>query len=212
MSRNNYSTFDKVLIELETVLRSVLGGSVSSREYPGNTADDSLTTKEKQKSSALMRVNHVGEVCAQALYQGQSLAAQNKDISLKLRNAALEEVDHLAWLETRLATLEGRVSYLNPIWYMGAFSLGYFFGLLGDDWSLGFLAETEYQVSEHLNEYMAKLPDNDSSSYAIMHKMREDELSHAEMAEDLGARELPPFVKNMMQQSANCMKIIAYWL
>ena len=208
----HFSWLDQGLVAIDSMVKTIAGGHQASRPYPGASYPaTTLTDADQAKSIALMRINHVGEVCAQALYQGQALATRDKALANTLQVASDEEIDHLAWLERRLAELSGRTSYLNPLWYVGSWSLGFFAGCLGDEWSLGFLAETEYQVTYHLESYMQKLPAADAASYAIMQVMRDDEVAHADMAIEHGGRPLPPLVKKCMQGTADIMKAIAYY-
>jgi len=206
----NYSEFDNFVIHIDSVFKTVCGGHRGTRDYPAVSTDASLTVAEVQQSISLMRVNNVGEVCAQALYQGQALASTDVNLALKLKEASDEEVDHLAWTEQRLNELGGRLSYLNLFWYTGSFSLGYVAGVMGDKWSLGFLAETEYQVTYHLEDYMQKLPDADKRSYEVMQAMRDDEIKHAEMAVENGGAELPVWAKKAMRVTASIMKVLAF--
>lgn len=159
-----------------------------------------------------MRVNHAGEICAQALYQGQALTARNPRVRSKLARAAQEENDHLAWTAQRISELGARPSYLNPAWYAGSFALGAIAGLAGDRWSLGFLAETERQVVEHLDRHLARLPPEDRKSAAIVAQMREDEGHHATTAEQAGAAELPRSLKRMMRFASSIMTSSSHWL
>jgi ubiquinone biosynthesis monooxygenase Coq7 len=157
-----------------------------------------------------MRVNHVGEVCAQALYQSQKLHAQSADLKDKLEHAAIEEEDHLAWCEQRLSELDSRPSLLNPLWYAGSFLLGSVAGLAGDKVSLGFVSETEKQVENHLDGHLKELPTNDYRSRAIVTQMREDEIAHGQMARDEGGIDLPKPVKSAMKMMAKVMTSTAY--
>lgn len=157
-----------------------------------------------------MRINHVGEICAQALYQGQALACSNAVIRQSLDKAAAEEVEHLAWTAQRIEELGGRASYLNPLWYLGAVAIGVVAGKCGDAWSLGFLAETERQVGAHLDSHLGLLPESDAKSRAIVLRMRDDEIAHAEMAAALGGRELPLPIRHMMRFGAKVMTRTAY--
>ncbi|MBT4803943.1 MAG: 2-polyprenyl-3-methyl-6-methoxy-1,4-benzoquinone monooxygenase [Legionellales bacterium] len=205
----NYSDIDHLIMHVDSMLKTVCGGNSGTRDYPVISSESNLTAAEVKQSIGLMRVNNVGEVCAQALYQGQALASTNIDLALKLQEASDEEIDHLAWTEQRLNELGGRLSYLNLFWYTGSFSLGYIAGVMGDKWSLGFLAETEYQVTYHLEDYMQKLPDADKRSYEVMQAMRDDEIKHAEMAIESGGVELPVWAKSAMQVTASIMKALA---
>lgn len=159
-----------------------------------------------------MRINHVGEICAQALYQGQALTAQNQEVQKALTRAAREETEHLAWTETRIAELGGRKSLLNPIWYGGSFAIGLVAGMLGDKWNLGFLAETEHQVEKHLASHLQQLPAQDEKSRAIVTQMKTDEACHATMAVSHGGAELPLPVKLAMKASSKVMTQTAYWV
>jgi len=159
-----------------------------------------------------MRVNHSGEICAQALYQGQGLTSRDRGVSEALRSAANEETEHLAWTEQRIAELGGRKSLLNPVWYAGSLGLGVLAGLLGDKWNLGFLAETERQVEAHLDRHIASLPMADERSRAILQQMRLDEMGHADTAVKLGAAELPAIVRRSMGAASKVMTTVAYRL
>jgi len=163
-------------------------------------------------SCALMRINHVGEVCAQALYQGQGLTARNETVQQTLMKAAREETEHLAWTERRIAELGGRKSLLNPLWYSGSFAIGVVAGLLGDKWNLGFLAETEHQVEAHLAGHLQRLPNTDEKSRAIVEQMKMDEASHATMALSHGGAELPLAVKMAMKMGSKVMTSTAFWV
>lgn len=171
-----------------------------------------MSEADKAHVAALMRVNHVGEICAQALYQGQAMVCRDDGVRASLNHAADEETEHLAWTEQRIAELGGRKSYLNPVWYVGALSFGVLAGKFGDGWNLGFLAETERQVEAHLDGHLGLLPDEDGKSRAIVAQMKADEAAHAEMAVGLGARELPPPVKAAMRLAAKVMTTVAYRL
>ena len=175
-------------------------------QQPDQIVDDS---ESRQRSVALMRVNHVGEVCAQALYQGQAITSRSENVKRKMRVAAEEEIDHLQWCAERIAELDGKTSIFNPLWYMGSFALGVSAGVAGDKWSLGFLAETERQVVDHLRSHLQRLPSNDHRSRAIVEQMVIDETQHAEMAEDSGAAELPQWVKSAMRATAKVMTSIS---
>lgn len=183
------------------------------RENPAKDIDESeLSPSEKKHAAGLMRVNHTGEVCAQALYQGQAMTARSTNTASKMQEAAHEELDHLAWCNQRLSELDSRSSYLDPLWYAGALSIGITAGLIGDKWSLGFLAETEQQVVEHLDSHLGKLPEGDSKSRAIVKKMSDDEAVHRDMANDAGAHVLPIVVKKLMKMSAKVMTTLSYKL
>jgi ubiquinone biosynthesis monooxygenase Coq7 len=174
-------------------------------------AELELTDTERREAAALMRVNHVGEVCAQALYTGQALASQDPALRAQLAEASREETDHLAWTQQRLKDLKDRPSLLNPLWYAGAFAIGYAAGKLGGDKvSLGFVVETERQVEAHLQSHMDRLPAADSASRAIVAQMKADEMAHAQMAMKAGAVELPGPVKSLMQLASKVMTTVAH--
>jgi 3-demethoxyubiquinol 3-hydroxylase len=159
-----------------------------------------------------MRINHTGEVCAQALYQGQALTAHSRTVRYQMKTAAAEEVDHLAWCQQRLNELNSHTSYLNPLWYFGSFALGVTAGLIGDRWSLGFVAETEHQVVQHLESHLQQLPVDDKKSREIVEQMRQDEQQHATLARQVGASDLPAPVKVVMGMMSKCMTTITYWV
>ena len=181
---------------------SAVSKNAASQSTLGNSE---LDTQSKEFSASLMRVNHVGEVCAQALYQGQALTSRSQAVRDKMKHAADEEIDHLNWGAERIDELGGNISIFNPLWYAGAFTLGLGAGIAGDKWSLGFLAETERQVVDHLKSHLERLPENDTQSRKIVEQMIIDEESHAVMAEDSGAAELPSWIKQTMKMSARVM-------
>ena len=205
---------DALILAADSALRTLFAKPRSSRPMPRPQTlqqQPELSEAEKSLSAALMRVNHVGEICAQALYTGQALACQNPALRAKLDAACREETDHLAWTAERLAQLNSRPSLLNPIWYAGSFAIGYAAGKLGGDkLSLGFVVETENQVEAHLAEHMSQLPANDLASKAIVAQMKTDEAAHARMAQKLGAAELPEPVKRLMGASAKVMTTVAH--
>ncbi len=195
------SPFDRLLIEADASLRTLLPPPVRecTRENPAhNLKDTILSPDEKKHVAGLMRVNHAGEVCAQALYRGQAITAKLDTVREQMHEAAEEEVDHLAWCETRLSELESHPSLLNPIWYAGSWLIGACAGLIGDKWSLGFVAETERQVTDHLARHLKRLPASDEKSKAILSQMKIDEMAHTELAQDAGAAELPFLIKQAM--------------
>ena len=198
---------------LTTGARTILTPAVAKRQSPADAAAKSDMTAEEQKhSAALMRVNHCGEVCAQALYQGQALFARDSAVAEALQEAADEEIDHLAWTSSRIAELGGRMSYLNPLWYGGAFAIGAAAALISDRISLGFVAETERQVSAHLQSHLTKLPPQDTKSRAIVEQMDEDEQQHATNAIEMGAAELPKPAKEIMRLAGKIMTSTSYHL
>ena len=204
---------DRLIAEFDKALRAVAGSPVAERAAPAEDPGDAmLTSAERRQAAALMRVNHCGEVCAQALYQGQALASSSAEIKAALARAAREEADHLAWSAQRIRELGGRTSFLNPLWYAGSVALGYAAGKLGDAWNLGFLAETEKQVEEHLRGHLDRLSPRDATTRAVIETMRREEAGHARTAEQLGARELPEPVKRGMRLAARLMTNLSYWI
>lgn len=202
---------DQFIVEFDRALRTVLVPARSVRQVPGSTLPEAeLDVGQKQLVVGLMRVNHCGEICAQALYQGQALTSRDAAIREALRGAADEETEHLAWTEQRISELGGRKSFLNPLWYLGSLTLGLAAGALGDKWNLGFLAETERQVEAHLDGHLQALPEGDGRSRAIVDQMRLDEIQHAETAVRYGAAELPAPAKAIMKTMAKAMTGIAY--
>lgn len=203
---------DRFIIEFDTALRSVVGGAHARRPTPGSDKQSTtlLDAKEREHAAGLMRVNHVGEVCAQALYQSQKLVARNPEIRQMLDHSGQEEMDHLAWCETRLQELGSHTSYLNPIWYAGSFAIGLAAGLAGDKWSLGFVAETEKQVEDHLESHLEKLPVEDDRSRAIVDQMRIDEIEHGQAAISAGGATLPESIQKLMQVMSKVMTTTAY--
>lgn len=206
-----YSLWDQVILGLDKALQSVNTMPLATRPNPAtHLSEGALSASERRHAAGLMRVNHVGEVCAQALYQGQALTARSSIIQKKLQEAAQEEADHLKWCEQRLEELNAHPSYLNSFWYSGALLMGLIAGLLGDKISLGFLAETEHQVERHLNKHLQRLPLNDKKSRAIVEQMRLEEIEHATTAEQSGAVPLPLLIQLSMQGLAKFMTLVAY--
>ncbi|CAM3673450.1 2-polyprenyl-3-methyl-6-methoxy-1,4-benzoquinone monooxygenase [Polynucleobacter brandtiae] len=203
---------DRLIMEFDTALRSMVGGAHAHRPMPGSNGYpvDQLDTADREHAAGLMRVNHVGEVCAQALYQAQKLVARKGEIQQMLSDSAQEEMDHLAWCEIRLKELGSHTSYLNPIWYAGSFAIGIMAGLAGDKWSLGFVAETEKQVEHHLESHLHNLPQQDHRSRAIVDQMREDEIEHGRAAISAGGEPLPEPIKKIMQAVSTLMTKTAY--
>ena len=212
---------DRWIASADTALRTVAGNAHSSRAYPASAAstpdgtldgtlDHTLNVSQRRLSGALMRVNHVGEVCAQALYQAQALTARSEPLRRQMAQAAREETDHLAWTEQRLRELEDRASWLNPLWYAGAFGIGLVAGRIGDTASLGFVVETERQVEAHLASHLERLPAADRRSRAIVVQMKLDEQRHADVAEAAGARPLPIAVRGLMRVAAKVMTFTAH--
>ncbi len=220
---------DYLLISIDNALRTLLAKPIASRSVHENSLSTSnkpfsdlsnssksqsqLSPDEQNLSGALMRVNHVGEVCAQALYTSQSLATQNKSLKTYFKDASIDEFDHLAWTAERIEELGTHKSYLNPLWYAGAFGIGYLVAKIGgEQMSLGFVAETERQVSEHLGSHLQKLPPSDLASRDIVKQMKLDEEAHAKKAVSSGARELPPPVKQLMRAAAKLMTTTAHYV
>lgn len=192
---------------------SPISDTSSQRSSPANSLPEpQLTDSQRREVSSLMRINHVGEVCAQALYQGQSLTARSDTIKEKLAQAAREEQDHLAWCEQRVRELGGHTSYLNPFWYTTSLMIGALAGFIGDAVSLGFLAETEHQVEKHLAGHLHKIPANDEKTLRILEQMRIDEMQHALTAEEAGATPLPEAIKILMRLMSKVMTTTAYWI
>lgn len=204
---------DRLIIAFDNGLRTLFAPAHSARAVPGeDIAETELDAAERELAAALMRVNHCGEICAQALYQGQALTARNPEARAALEQAAAEETDHLAWTARRIDELGGRASLLDPLWYAGSFALGAAAGLLGDKWSLGFLAETERQVEGHLAGHLDRLPPQDDKSRAILEQMKVDEARHARTALEHGAAELPEPVKSAMKLGSRVMTRTAFWI
>lgn len=204
---------DRLIVEFDKALRAVALSASSRRPNPAaDLPEADLSERERRHAAALMRVNHVGEICAQALYQGQSVTSRTPSLRVELAQAAQEETEHLAWTEARIAELGGRKSLLNPLWYGGALAIGLAAGAGGDRWNLGFLAETERQVGAHLDGHLKRLPAADCRSRAIVAQMRSDELAHAAVAVRLGAAELPRPVGMAMRIASGFMTRLAYYL
>ncbi|MBK1704875.1 2-polyprenyl-3-methyl-6-methoxy-1,4-benzoquinone monooxygenase [Halochromatium glycolicum] len=214
MSERDYTPFDRALMNLDQTFRTLFGRpAVTERGRPGQGQEDvDLTEQERRHIGRLMRVNHTGEVCAQALYQGQALTARNPQVRERLERSAREENDHLAWCEERIDELGGRKSFLNPLWYAGSFAMGSAAGLAGDQWSLGFVVETERQVEDHLDNHIAQVPADDHRTRAILEQMKLDEVHHADVASAAGGVELPEPVKLAMRAVSKVMTGGAYWV
>ena len=214
MTPRHYTPVDALLIHADQALRTIFGSPVTTgRPNPAASASAAeLPPLEQQEAGRLMRVNHTGEVCAQALYQGQALTAQMETVRDRMEQASLEENDHLAWCQQRLKELGSHPSVFNPLFYAGAFVIGATAGKVGDRWSLGFLAETEQQVVEHLNTHLQRLPAQDSPSRAILQQMREDEARHATHALAAGGARLPFPVRALMRGFAKVMTGTTYWV
>lgn len=206
-------SLDTLLGAADSALRTLFAAPHAARSQPVGELTEArapLTQAEQREAGALMRVNHVGEVCAQALYTAQAATTRDPVLHRQLTQAADEETDHLAWTRQRLDALGAHTSWLNPFWYAGAFTLGMVAGRLGDRWSLGFVAETERQVEAHLDGHLDRLPANDAASRAVVLQMKEDEAHHAQWAIDAGAAELPAPVKALMRLAARVMTTVAH--
>ncbi len=204
---------DQLIVGFDKALRTVFASAHTVRPMPGQGLPEAgLSDEDKRHAAALMRVNHCGEICAQALYQGQALMSRDEGIKRALEGAAHEETEHLAWTETRIAELGGRKSLLNPLWYGGSLAIGMLAARFGDGVNLGFLAETERQVEAHLTRHLDRLPAQDARSREIVEQMRVDEVAHAETALRLGAVELPVPVKAAMKATSKLMTGVAYWV
>jgi ubiquinone biosynthesis monooxygenase Coq7 len=202
---------DRLLDGMQNALETVFGSARAERPNPaGDRADVVLDDAERRHAAGLMRINHVGEVCAQALYMGQALVARDEATRTQLLHAAQEETDHLAWCADRLRELDSRPSLFNPLWYAGSHAIGVVAGLRGDGWNLGFVVETERQVEAHLDEHLQSLPEADLRSRAILETMKADEARHAANAEAAGARALPPPIPSLMAAASALMKKVAY--
>lgn len=213
MSRRDLSPTDRFLIEAQRAAQSLLARPAAERPNPaGDEADLVLEPADRRHAAGLMRINHVGEICAQALYSGQAAVARDHATRDDLLAAAAEETDHLAWCAERLDELGSRPSLLNPVWYAGSYAIGMLAGLRGDGWNLGFVVETERQVEAHLAEHLERLPEGDLRSRAILRQMKADEARHAEHAEHAGARILPQPVPTLMAAASKLMKAVAYRL
>jgi ubiquinone biosynthesis monooxygenase Coq7 len=214
MSSELFSRLDRIIAQCDDGLRTLFAPAPKAgRENPAKSvAHVDLVDADRQLSARLMRVNHAGEVCAQALYRGQAATARTPGVREKLAQSAAEENDHLAWTEARISELGSHTSYLNPIWYAGSLTIGALAGLAGDKWSLGFVAETERQVVAHLEGHLARLPRNDQGSRAILEQMCEDEGRHATVAIEAGAASIPAAARQLMRLTAKTMTHTAYWI
>ncbi|MFK8067437.1 MAG: 2-polyprenyl-3-methyl-6-methoxy-1,4-benzoquinone monooxygenase [Gammaproteobacteria bacterium] len=210
----SHGRIDQLIISFDNGLQTLFGQpSSTGRKNPDkNVLEQRLNDIDRNKSERLFRVNHAGEVSAQALYQGQALTARDKTVRERMTQSAAEENDHLIWCESRLADLGGHKSYLNAFWYIGSFTTGLVAGLAGDKWSLGFVVETENQVVRHLDEHLEKLPLADQKGRAVLEQMKEDELHHANVALESGAVGLPIPIKKMMTLQSKIMTTLAYWI
>lgn len=218
MNDNSFAPFhwfDQCIMQFDNVIKTLAPAKprlMHRNVFTQCPAQSKLTEKERSHVAGLMRVNHAGEVCAQALYQGQAFTAKLEHVKTQLEQAAQEEHDHLAWCEQRLDELKSHTSYLNIVWYVGSFFLGAIAGAVGDSWSLGFVAETERQVSQHLQNHLNKLPKHDLRTSTILEQMKQDETEHAMMAEKAGAALLPAPIKHMMRIVSKIMTKSSYYI
>ena len=208
----HYTPLDRIIHRIDEALRLSTGAAPEPfRANPaGNTPDFELDEETRSHVAGLMRINHTGEICAQALYAGQAATARNQEVRDDMQKAADEEIDHMAWCEQRLQELDSRPSLLNPFWYASSYAIGALAGAAGDGWSLGFLKETENQVEAHLQDHLEQLPAEDSRSHAILDQMKIDEAKHADMAANAGAFDLPQPIRDMMRLTSKIMKVVAY--
>lgn len=213
-SIRQYSFLDKLCLSVDQAVRALSHNVETSGEvYPAkHLAQVKLDDTQSRHVAGLMRVNHAGEICAQALYHGQGVVSRSEDVQVKMRQAAMEEGDHLYWCQMRIEELGSHTSYLNPLWYAGSFCIGMVAGMVGDAWSLGFVAETERQVIKHLTGHQVQLPAQDIRSHAILQRMEQDEAKHRDEAIASGARELPKAIKSVMNVVSKVMVKTAYWV
>lgn len=210
----HFSPIDRAINIMDQALRLASGlAPEPARPNPaGKIAEADMDDDTRKHVAGLMRINHSGEICAQALYAGQAATARNEEVKQEMNTAALDEIDHLAWCQQRLDELDSKTSVLNPLLYAGSFAIGAIAGIAGDGWSLGFLKETEIQVEAHLEDHLEQLPADDKRSHAILDQMKTDEARHAEMAANAGAYELAQPIKDAMRFTSNIMKAVAYRL
>jgi len=216
MNQRDYSPIDRALLLTDQALRTLFGRpQITERPNPAvgiGVADSELTAPERDHVGRLMRINHTGEVCAQALYQGQAVTARLPDVREKMERSAREENDHLEWCARRLQELGNRPSLLNPLWYTGSFAIGALAGLAGDKWSLGFVVETERQVEAHLDGHLDEIPEHDTKTRAILEQMKRDEIHHADLALAAGGAALPAPLKLAMRLASGVMTRSVYWI
>ena len=214
MNERDYSPTDRLLVNLDQAIRTVFGKpQTTGRPNPANgIAETELDDRERKHTARLMRINHTGEVCAQALYQGQALTARLPEVQQAMARSAQEENDHLDWCEKRIGELGDRKSLLNPLWYAGSFAIGALAGIAGDKWSLGFVVETERQVESHLDDHLKKVPRSDARTRAILERMKEDEIHHADVASAAGGAPLPAPIRLAMGLTSKLMTRSVYWI
>jgi 3-demethoxyubiquinol 3-hydroxylase len=214
MTTRDYTPIDRLILNADNALRTLFGRPrVTERPNPAAPLDEvALSDQERRQVARLMRINHTGEVCAQALYQGQALTARLPETRQRLERSAQEENDHLAWCASRLAELGDRKSLLNPVFYVGSFAIGALAGLAGDRWSLGFVVETERQVEDHLDGHLSQVPECDERTRAILEQMKADEIHHAQVAKTAGGADLPGPVRAAMRLTSRAMTGTVYWI
>jgi 3-demethoxyubiquinol 3-hydroxylase len=214
MSTRQYSFLDRLCLGVDQAVRALTDNAkTTGLAYPGQLVPEvNLSEAERKKAAALMRINHAGEICAQALYHGQALVSRSQVTQAKLERAAIEEGDHLVWCAKRLEELNSHTSYLKPFWYAGSLCIGMTAGLIGDKWSLGFVVETERQVIQHLEGHLERLPPQDARSYQILERMEKDEARHRDEAIEAGAQELPWVIKKAMTFTSKIMVKTAYFI
>lgn len=214
MPTREYNPFDHIVMNFDQAVRTLFGKpQTTERTNPANTQPETdLSERKRDHIARLMRINHTGEVCAQALYQGQALTARNPETRRSMERSAAEENDHLDWCESRVRELGGRLSLLNPLWYAGSFAIGAAAGIAGDKWSLGFVAETEKQVEGHLDEHLSQVPPDDAKTRAILEQMKTDEIQHGKTAMAHGGVNLPAPIKLAMQLTSKVMTKSVYRL
>jgi 3-demethoxyubiquinol 3-hydroxylase len=213
-SQRDYNLLDRLCLGIDQAVRALTDNAkTTGHAYPAeNMEQPPLNEQQRKQSAAFMRINHAGEICAQALYHGQGMVSCSSEVQYKMQQAAIEEGDHLAWCRQRLDELGSYTSYLNPLWYAGSFCIGMAAGILGDKWSLGFVAETERQVIKHLEGHCQVLASQDGRSYKILEQMEKDEAKHRDEAVAAGAHELPSIIKQGMAFTSKIMVKTAYWL
>lgn len=213
MLQRRHSVLDKIIQQIDSAVNTIAGEQQTRRTNPAAHIEEQIMgDADKKRAAALMRVNHTGEVCAQALYRGQLVFAKTKKTQDMLQEACCEETDHLNWTDARIKALESHRSYLNSFWYMNSFLMGMLASSCGDKWSLGFIEETEKQVAKHLDSHLGKLPKQDAKSRAVVKQMREDELHHGEAAAKAGGVSLPAPIKCLMSLHSKVMTTLAYYL
>lgn len=212
--QRQYSLLDRICLSADQIIRSLTGNvKTTGKSHPARGIDEAtLNEDERRHVAALMRINHAGEICAQGLYHGQAIVSKSANVQEKMQQAAIEEGDHLTWCHKRLEELGSHTSYLNPLWYAGSFCIGMVAGMVGDKWSLGFVAETETQVIKHLEGHLHLLPAQDKRSYHILQQMGKEEAKHRDEAIAAGAKELPPFIKHVMSLTSKIMVRTTYWI